>query len=75
MRQDLAIKGKAYPADQLIDGDASMKTNLSSVSDQNQTGPPLPFPAVTDPLTIDKSLEVKGEVIGSESLYLGWTNS
>jgi hypothetical protein len=45
-------------------------TNLSSISDQNQTGPPSLSPVATDPLTIDKSLEVKGEVIGSESLYI-----
>ena len=47
-----------------------MKTNLSSIGDQNQTRPPSPFPVTTDPVTIDKSLEVKGEVIGSESLYI-----
>lgn len=47
-----------------------MKTNLSSISDQSQTGHPSLSPVTTDPLTIDKSLEVKGEVIGSESLYI-----
>jgi cytoskeletal protein CcmA (bactofilin family) len=47
-----------------------MKTNLSTISDQNQTGPPSLSPVATDPVTIDKSLEVKGEVIGSESLYI-----
>jgi cytoskeletal protein CcmA (bactofilin family) len=47
-----------------------MKTNLSSISDQNQTGPPSLSSAATDPVTIDKSLEVRGDVIGSESLYI-----
>jgi len=45
-------------------------TNLSSISDQNQTGPPSLSPVGTDQVTIDKSLEVRGEVIGSESLYI-----
>jgi cytoskeletal protein CcmA (bactofilin family) len=43
-----------------------MKTNLSTISDQNEAGRPSLSPAAT----IDKSLEVKGEVIGSESLYI-----
>jgi len=47
-----------------------MKTNLSTIGDQNQTEPPSLSPVVTDPVTIAKSLEVKGEVIGSESLYI-----
>jgi cytoskeletal protein CcmA (bactofilin family) len=47
-----------------------MKTNLSTVSNQNQTGPPSLSPVATDPITIDKSLEVKGEEIGSESLCI-----
>jgi cytoskeletal protein CcmA (bactofilin family) len=47
-----------------------MKTILSTMSDQNQSGPPSLPPVPIDPATIDKSLEVKGEVIGSESLYI-----
>jgi cytoskeletal protein CcmA (bactofilin family) len=47
-----------------------MKTNLSTISDQNQTGSPSLSPIATDPLTIDKRLAVKAEVIGSESLYI-----
>jgi cytoskeletal protein CcmA (bactofilin family) len=47
-----------------------MKTKPSTISDQNQTGPPSLSPVATDPATIDKSLEVKGEVIGTESLYI-----
>jgi cytoskeletal protein CcmA (bactofilin family) len=47
-----------------------MKTNLSTISEQNQPGPSSLSPVPTDPVTIDKSLEVKGEVIGSESLYI-----
>jgi len=47
-----------------------MKTNLSTVSDQNEAGLPAQSPAATDTPTIDKSLEVKGEVIGSDSLYI-----
>jgi cytoskeletal protein CcmA (bactofilin family) len=47
-----------------------MKTNLASVSDQNRTDPPSPSSVATDSVTIDKSLEVRGEVIGSESLYI-----
>jgi cytoskeletal protein CcmA (bactofilin family) len=39
------------------------------ISDQNQTGPPSLSPVAADPAT-DRSLEVKGEVIGSESLYI-----
>jgi cytoskeletal protein CcmA (bactofilin family) len=47
-----------------------MKTNLSSISDKNQTELPSLFPAATGPVTIDKSLEVKVAVMGSESLYI-----
>jgi cytoskeletal protein CcmA (bactofilin family) len=47
-----------------------MKTNLSTISDRNQTGLPPLSPMAPDTITIDKSLEVKGEVIGSESLYI-----
>jgi len=38
-------------------------------SDQNQAGRPSLSPVATDPVAIDKSLDVKSEVIGSESLY------
>jgi cytoskeletal protein CcmA (bactofilin family) len=47
-----------------------VKTNLSSISDKNQAGPPSLPPVGTDLVTIDKSLEVKGAVMGSESLYI-----
>jgi cytoskeletal protein CcmA (bactofilin family) len=47
-----------------------MKTNLSTISGQNEVGPPSLSPVATDVVTIDKSLEVRGEVIGSESLYI-----
>jgi cytoskeletal protein CcmA (bactofilin family) len=47
-----------------------MKTVLSTVNEQNKPGPPSPPPAVTYPTRIDKSLEVNGDVIGSESLYI-----
>jgi cytoskeletal protein CcmA (bactofilin family) len=47
-----------------------MTTNLFTVSDHNEAGPPSLSPVAIDPTTIDKSLEVKGEVIGSESLYI-----
>jgi cytoskeletal protein CcmA (bactofilin family) len=46
-----------------------MKTNLSTISDQHQAGSSL-SPAATDSITIAKGLEVKGEIIGSESLYI-----
>jgi cytoskeletal protein CcmA (bactofilin family) len=46
-----------------------MKTILSPINEQNGPGPPSP-PVATDPTRIDKSLEVNGEVIGSESLYI-----
>jgi cytoskeletal protein CcmA (bactofilin family) len=47
-----------------------MKTTLSTISDQNEAGPPSLPPVATDPITIPKGLEVKGEIIGSESLYI-----
>ena len=47
-----------------------MTTNLFTVSDCNEAGPPSLSPVAIDPTTIDKSLEVRGEVIGSESLYI-----
>jgi cytoskeletal protein CcmA (bactofilin family) len=47
-----------------------MKTILSTINRQNQPGPPPPPPIGTDSTRIDKSLEVNGEVIGSESLYI-----
>jgi cytoskeletal protein CcmA (bactofilin family) len=47
-----------------------MTMNLFTVSDRNDAGHPSLPPAAIDPTTIDKSLEVKGEVIGSESLYI-----
>jgi cytoskeletal protein CcmA (bactofilin family) len=47
-----------------------MKTNLSTIGEQNEAGLPSLSSVATDPATIDKSLEVKGEVIGSESLYI-----
>jgi cytoskeletal protein CcmA (bactofilin family) len=47
-----------------------MKTSLSTTSDQNEAGPPSLSPVATDPITIAKSLEVKGELMGSESLYI-----
>jgi cytoskeletal protein CcmA (bactofilin family) len=46
-----------------------MKTNLSTISGQNEAGLPSLSRVATDSATIDKSLEVKGEVIGSE-LYI-----
>jgi cytoskeletal protein CcmA (bactofilin family) len=48
-----------------------MKTNLSTVNEQDEAGFPSLSPVATDPVTtIDKSLEVKGEAIGSESFYI-----
>jgi cytoskeletal protein CcmA (bactofilin family) len=62
-------KVSAHQADQGINGPARMKTILSPINEQNGPGPPSP-PVATDPTRIDKSLEVNGEVIGSESLYI-----
>ena len=47
-----------------------MTMNLFTVSDHNEAGPPSLPPVAADPTTIDKSLEVKGEVRGSESSYI-----
>jgi cytoskeletal protein CcmA (bactofilin family) len=47
-----------------------MKTNLSTISDQNEAGSPSRSAVATDPITSAKGLEVKGEIIGSESLYI-----
>jgi cytoskeletal protein CcmA (bactofilin family) len=47
-----------------------MKTNLSTIGDQNESGPPSLSAVATEPITIAKGLEVKGEIIGSESLYI-----
>jgi cytoskeletal protein CcmA (bactofilin family) len=47
-----------------------MTTNVFTVSDNNEARPSSLSPVAIDPTTIDKSLEVKGEVIGSESLYI-----
>jgi cytoskeletal protein CcmA (bactofilin family) len=47
-----------------------MKTNLSTIGEQNKAESSRLSLIATDPATIDKSLEVKGEVIGSESLYI-----
>ena len=63
-------KVSAYQADKGIDGPARMKTLLSTINEQNGPGPPSPPALATDPTRIDKSLEVNGEMIGSESLYI-----
>jgi cytoskeletal protein CcmA (bactofilin family) len=47
-----------------------MKTNLFTISDQNEAGSPSLSAVATEPITIDKGLEVKGEIIGPESLYI-----
>ena len=47
-----------------------MKTILSSISEQNRPEPASLPPVATDPTRIDQSLEVEGEVTGSESLYV-----
>jgi cytoskeletal protein CcmA (bactofilin family) len=47
-----------------------MKTSSSTISDQNEAGSPSLSPVATDPITIAKGPEVKGEIIGCESLYI-----
>jgi cytoskeletal protein CcmA (bactofilin family) len=46
------------------------KMNLSTIAEQKEGESPPLSPVATDPVTIDKSLEVRGEVIRSESLYI-----